>query len=232
MVLISCTKKAPELMEIAQTSLDQNQEDQAIDNLNYLLEKYPNDSLASLAQYKLATIYKSWKNDPKNLLKALNKTVNKYPDTPQAIQAKKEIQAFQDWIINNAETLRKRKMTTESIENLIYLVKNFPEHELASKAQYIIGDIYMNDLRDFEKALSEYRVVLNKYIGSKEEALAQFMIGYIYANVIKDFDLARKEYQVFLDKFPRHELHPSVKFEIDYLGKDINEIPALKHITS
>jgi len=27
-------------------------------------------------------------------------------------------------------------------------------------------------------------------------------------------------------------LHPSVKFEIDYLGKDINEIPALKHITS
>ena len=232
MMLVSCTKKAPELMEIAQASLDQNQEDQAIDNLNHLLEKYPNDSLASLAQYKLATIYKSWKNDPKNLLEALNKTVNKYPDTPQATQAKKEIQAFQDWIINNAETLRKRKMTTESIENLIYLVKNFPKHELASKAQYIIGDIYMNDLRDFEKALSEYRVVLNKYNGSKEEALAQFMIGYIYANVIKDFDLARKEYQIFLDKFPKHELHPSVKFEIEYLGKDINEIPALKHITS
>ena len=44
--------------------------------------------------------------------------------------------------------------------------------------------------------------------------------------------LPRKEYQIFLDKFPKHELHPSVKFEIDYLGKDINEIPALKHITS
>ena len=90
----------------------------------------------------------------------------------------------------------------------------------------------MNDLRDFEKALSEYRVVLKNYTGSKEEALAQFMIGYIYANVIRDFDLAKKEYQIFLDKFPKHELHPSVKFEIDYLGKDINEIPALKHITS
>ena len=219
-------------MELAQENLDQNQEDQAIDNLNYLLEKYPDDSLASLAQYKLATIYKSWKNDPKNLLYELNKTVTKYPESPQAIQARKEIQAFQDWIINNAETLRKRKMTSESIENLIYLVKNFPKHELAPKAQYIIGDIYMNDLRDFERALSEYRVVLSEYNGSKEEALAQFMIGYIYANVIKDFDLAKKEYQIFLDKFPKHELHPSVKFEIDYLGKDINEIPALKHITS
>ena len=54
MMLISCTKKAPELMELAQASLDQNQEDQAIENLNNLLEKYPDDSLASLAQYKLA----------------------------------------------------------------------------------------------------------------------------------------------------------------------------------
>ena len=161
MVLFSCTKKAPKLMEIAQVSLDQNQDDQAIDYLNDLLEKYPDDSLASLAQYKLATIYKSWKNDPKNLFDALKKTVTNYPGTPQANQAKKEIQAFQDWIINNAETLRKRKMTAESIENLIYLVKNFPKHELAPKAQYIIGDIYMNDLRDFEKALSEYRFVLN-----------------------------------------------------------------------
>ena len=231
-VFISCTKTAEELLELSENNLQNSKVDLAINDLEKLLKKHPNDSLASLAQYKLATIYKSWKNDPKNLLEALNKTVNKYPDTPQATQAKKEIQAFQDWIINNAETLRKRKMTTESIENLIYLVKNFPKHELASKAQYIIGDIYMNDLRDFEKALSEYRVVLNNYIGSKEEALAQFMIGYIYANVIKDFDLARKEYQIFLDKFPKHELHPSVKFEIDYLGKDINEIPALKHITS
>jgi len=147
-------------------------------------------------------------------------------------QAKKEKEAFQGWIINNAETLRKRKMTMESINNLDYLVKNFPNHELAPKAQYIVGDIYMNDLRDFEKALIEYRIVLTRYTGSKEEALAQFMIGYIYANVLKDFVSARKEYQVFLDNFPKHELYPSVKFEIDYLGKDINEIPALKHITS
>ena len=232
LIIASCTKNATDLMELAQVNLDQSQEDAAIENLNQLLTKYPNDSLASQAQYKLATIYKSWKNDPKSLLEALSKTVNKYPDTPQATQAKKEIQAFQDWIINNAETLRKRKMTNMSIDNLVYLVKNFPEHDLASKAQYIIGDIYMNDLRDFDKALNEYRAVLEKYNGSKEEALAQFMIGYIYANVIKDFELARKEYQIFLDKFPNHELHPSVKFEVEYLGKDINEIPALKHITS
>jgi outer membrane protein assembly factor BamD (BamD/ComL family) len=163
---------------------------------------------------------------------ALKKTVDNYPLSLQAKQASREIDAFQEWLINKAETLRKRKLTNESINNLLYLVKKYPNHELTSKGQYIIGDIYMNDLRDFNKALEEYRIVLSDYKGSKEEALAQFMIGYIYANVLKDFDKARSEYQVFLDRFPKHELFPSVKFEIDYLGKDINEIPALKHITS
>ena len=232
LLIIGCTKNPQELMQIAQSNLDQNEEDRAIKNLDLLISKFPEDSLAPLAQYKLVNIYKNWKHNPEMVYNALKKTIDNYPLTLQSKQASKELDSFQEWIINKAETLRKRKLTMESINNLLYLVKKYPNHELASKGQYIIGDIYMNDLRDFEKALEEYRIVLNDYQGSKEEALAQFMIGYIYANVLKDLDKARSEYQVFLDQFPKHELFPSVKFEIDYLGKDINEIPALKHITS
>jgi len=232
LLFIGCSKSAPELLDLAQSSLDQNEEDNAIKNLDLLIKKYPKDTLASLAQYKLVNIYKNWKHDPQMVSMALKNTIDNYPGSVQAKQASKELDAFPEWVINKSETLRKRKLTNESISNLIYIVKKYPDHELAPKAQYIIGDIYMNDLRDFEKALEEYKVVLNTYKGSKEEALAQFMTGYIYANVLKDFDKARREYQVFLDRFPKHELSPSVKFEIDYLGKDINEIPALKHITS
>ena len=232
LLIIGCSKNPPELIQIAQSNLDQNEEDRAIKNLDLLISKFPEDSLAPLAQYKLVNIYKNWKHNPEMVYNALKKTVDNYPLTLQSKQASKELNSFQEWIINKAETLRKRKLTMESINNLLYLVKKYPNHELASKGQYIIGDIYMNDLRDFEKALEEYRIVLYDYQGSKEEALAQFMIGYIYANVLKDLDKARSEYQVFLDQFPKHELFPSVKFEIDHLGKDINEIPALKHITS
>ena len=96
----------------------------------------------------------------------------------------------------------------------------------------MIGDIYMNDLRDFETAVKEYRKIVANYSGSKQEPHAQFMIGYIYANALNDFDKARFEYNEFLKRFPEHELSPSVKFEIEFLGKDINEIPTLKHITS
>ena len=62
LILVSCTKKAPELIQLAQNSLDQNQEDDAIKKLNKLLDDFPKDSLASFAQYKLASIYKNWKN--------------------------------------------------------------------------------------------------------------------------------------------------------------------------
>ena len=58
------------------------------------------------------------------------------------------------------------------------------------------------------------------------------MIGYIYANVLDDSENAQVEYNLFLQKYPDHELTPSVKFELDFLGKDINDIPQLKHITS
>ena len=43
---------------------------------------------------------------------------------------------------------------------------------------------------------------------------------------------AKIEYEEFLNRFPEHELSPSVKFEIEYLGKSVDEIPALKHITT
>ena len=153
LLIVSCSKNAPNLMELAQSSLDQNDEDSAIKNLDLLINKFPEDSLASLAQYKLVNIYKNWKHDPEMVSNALDKTVNNYPGTIQAKQAAKEIAGFPEWIINKAETLRKRKLTKESINNLSYMVTNYADNLLAAKAQYIIGDIYMNDLRDFEKAL-------------------------------------------------------------------------------
>ena len=138
LLVVSCSKNAPDLMRLAQSSLDQNEEDKAIENLELLINKFPEDSLASLAQYKLVNIYKNWKHDPKMVLDALNKTVKNYPGTIQAKQAAKEVAGFPEWIINKAETLRKRKLTKESINNLSYIGTNSGNNLLEAKAQYII----------------------------------------------------------------------------------------------
>ena len=95
-----------------------------------------------------------------------------------------------------------------------------------------LGDVYMNDFRDFTTAIQDYRNVIENYNGSSQEPHALFMIGYIYANVINDMKSAKLEYEKFIKRFSSHELAPSVRFELEYLGKGIDEIPALKHITS
>ena len=73
----------------------------------------------------------------------------------------------------------------------MYLIDNYQKNKLTPKGQYMLGDLYMNDFRDFEIAIQEYRKVINNHKGSLQEPHAQFMIGYIYANVLNDIDNAK-----------------------------------------
>ena len=134
-----------------------------------------------------------------------------------------------------AEVERNAKNIKASLECLDNLINHYPEHLLSPQAQYLMGDIYMNDLRDFDNAISSYTKVVENFSGSSHASKALFMIGYFYANPTygeTDLEKASSYYNLFLEKFPDHELTPSVQFEIDNLGRDINEIPVLKHITS
>ena len=137
-----------------------------------------------------------------------------------------------EYILNKSESLRKNNFTGAAVSRLIYVLKNFSDHKIASRAQYMLGDLYMNDLRNFSRAIEEYRKVIEKYSGSEQEPDALFMIGYIYANVLDDKNSAVSAYQSFIQQFPNHKYFSSVKFELEYLGKTVDEIPALKYITT
>jgi TolA-binding protein len=229
---ISCSKTPNQLFELSNENLEIDNIDQAIVNLDKIVKNYPKDSLASKAQYKIASIYLNWKNDLNNGFIQLQNTAINYNNSIQGEQAQSEIDQFPEYIINKAESLRKRKMLKEAVDHLMYMTDKYPVHELTPKAQYMLGDVYMNDFRDFSTAIQEYRKVLETYSGSSQEPHALFMIGYIYANILKDNRSAEVEYRAFMEQFPNHELYPSVKFELEFLGKSIEEIPALKHITT
>tara|TARA_S200000501_G_scaffold190210_1_gene179072 strand:- start:57853 stop:58590 length:738 start_codon:yes stop_codon:yes gene_type:complete len=231
-LLVSCSKKAPEYFQDAELNLDEDKIEIAIENLETLVKKFPKDSLAAVAQYKLAFIYLKLKNDLTNGLSALEKTIDNYENSVQGKEAQKELMQFPEWIFNQSETLRKNKKVKESLEHLVFLIDNYKNHIVSSKGQYLIGDIYMNDLRDFPTAIQELRKVSENYKDSSQEPHARFMIGYIFANYLNDYESAKIEYELFLNLFPSHELVPSVEFELKYLGKNINEIPALKHIST
>ena len=92
--------------------------------------------------------------------------------------------------------------------------------------------IYMNNMKDFQSAITAYRKVVELHQGSGMDANAQFLIGFIFANYINDLDNAKIEYSRFLEQYPDHNLVKDVNFELQYLGKDINQIPVLKKVAS
>ena len=82
----------------------------------------------------------------------------------------------------------------------------------------------------FNDAVKVYRQIAEKYPKSRQGANSQFMVGYIYANHLKDLEQARIELNRFLDKFSAVSdsgLIAGAKFELQFLGKDISEIPTL-----
>ena len=227
-----CGKSPIEIMRNGQEHLLNGKYDLALKSFQIVFEKHPQNSLVDSAGYQIARVYLDYLKDYDNGYKTLNSLWNNYPDSKYGIRSREELRLFPDWLFTTAEAERDAKDINGSVETLDYLVNKFPSHEIASKAQYLIGDMYMNDQRNFELAIDSYRKIIQDFPGSKQEPHAQFMIGYIYANVLDDSENARLEYNLFLEKYPDHELTPSVKFELDFIGKDINDIPQLKHITS
>ena len=67
-----------------------------------------------------------------------------------------------------AEVERNAKNIKASLECLDNLINHYPEHLLSPQAQYLMGDIYMNDLRDFDNAISSYTKVVENFSGSSQ----------------------------------------------------------------
>lgn len=100
------------------------------------------------------------------------------------------------------------------------------EEEYYSKAQ----ENYAN--QKFELAVENFKGIAENYAEGKRHAEALFMLGFINANDIKDFEEAKKYYSIFVETYPQHELADDAQYELDNLGKDINDLPIFQDATS
>ncbi|NQU04780.1 MAG: tetratricopeptide repeat protein [Calditrichaeota bacterium] len=102
-----------------------------------------------------------------------------------------------------------------------------PAKVLFSQAQELQQAEKYND------AIKTYKQIAAKYKESRLAANSQFMIGYIYANHLKDMEQAKIEFTRFLDNYSESAdsgLIVGAKFELEYLGKSIEEIPILSSV--
>jgi len=227
LLIFSCGNSPEKLLEKGDKQIVNSEIENAILSYQKIIDKFPDDSLAQTAQYNIAWIELDNKNDYSEGFELLNEIADKYPETEIGKSASEDIQKFPKWLMSKSSELRSDTTVNEAIRTIDYLISEFNDHPIIPEALYLKGNIYLNDKKDFYRALNTYQEIVHKYKGSSFEPLSQFMIGYIYANIQTDIPKAKVAYQTFLQNYPEHELAPSVQFELEYLGKQINNIDEL-----
>ena len=127
------------------------------------------------------------------------------------------------------QLLRDNGKIEESL--IIYKLLIEQNFEKSLECQFTIGTIYDHNLKDYKNAIIEYRKVVENYPESTYVPSSMFQIGYIYSNYLGDYKNGQIEFTKFIEKFPNHDLAPSAKFELKNMGKELKDIPSLKHIT-
>ena len=89
-------------------------------------------------------------------------------------------------------------------------------------------DLYSHEA--LEDAIVAYSKQLEAYPDGEHSSKALFMIGFIHANYTKKLEEAKNYYNVFIEKYPDDALVNSAKYELENLGKDINELPIFKDL--
>ena len=87
---------------------------------------------------------------------------------------------------------------------------------------------------DYAAAVMKYEQLVAKHSKSSFAPQAQFMIGFIYANELDELDKAKVAYEVFLENYASKSdsgMVASARWELDNLGKDIDEIEDLSIIS-
>ncbi len=103
------------------------------------------------------------------------------------------------------------------------ILKEYPEGRYGSWARFALAESYRFKNQPRE-ALDNYKIFIDRYSDMQPGALSLFLVGYIYGNNLHLYDSAKIYYERFLVKYPGHELIPSVKLELESLGKSPQQV--------
>lgn len=100
------------------------------------------------------------------------------------------------------------------------------ENKLSEKDYFDQAQQYMGQ-ENWQKAEENFARITNDFPNGVYAAKSLFMVGYINANHLKDLDRAKEFYNSFISKFPDHDLADDAKYELENLGKPVEELPFL-----
>ncbi len=125
---------------------------------------------------------------------------------------------------NQALDYQQNEDFERAAEIFMTLYKRYPGGIHGAESLFQAANLQANQLKQFSRAIETYQRLIQAFPSSNYNEQSLFMIAYVYANEIKNFPKAEEIYNEFLEKYPNHELTSSVKWELDNLGTDINDI--------
>ncbi len=102
------------------------------------------------------------------------------------------------------------------------IIKDYPQGRYGGWARFALAESFRFKNQPRE-ALDNYKLFHEQYSQMQPAALSLFLTGYIYNNNLQMFDSAKYYYEKFLLQFPNHDLIPTVKYELESLGKSPQE---------
>lgn len=205
---------AQELFQIGQTAENEGSSGRAAKAYRALVRKYPNDTLAPGAAYKLAQMYER-SGDYLKAAEAYRLIVEKYPRSPnfnEAIEAQFRIgeMYLQGKKIKLLGIPLKSSMES-AVQIFAAIVRTAPYGKYTARAQFGIG-LANEKQGENAAAVTAYQAVVEKFPDDPVAVDAQYQIGYLWFNTtrkgVRDAKAvanARIGFQDFLFRYPKSE---------------------------
>jgi len=188
-----------------------------------IVEGYPDYPFHEESLFRLGNLLLFEKLDYKKVCHVYQKLLQKYPQSKWVTVARERIELIKNNLahplaLNNyilAERYFEQGKYEKSIESLLNIVKEYPESDLSSWALYFLGDIYNFKLKDYGKAIAEYRNLIQKFPRHRFVANAQFKIAEC-CRKMEEWQEAIEVYKKFIQDYSQYGYADYAQF---YMGQ-------------
>jgi len=189
---------------------------QAIASYRTLVRDYPIAPTAPAAQLRLGELYASLGNS-KRAFDSYQKLLENYPQAREFDRAVEAQVAIADAQMDSRRYDRAAEMYTS-------ILATAPFAKFAPAVQFKLGQAYENQ-KEYEKAITAYQVVLDRYPSSSVAADALYQIGYVQFTEAegRSQDLsaaidAKNTFEEFLIEFPKNEKAAQARENLDTMS--------------
>ena len=165
-LLLSCSsekKSEQQLYDQAQVYSEKGNFNHAIEIYKRILKLYPQSPNSYRASFLMGLLYSQDLKDDKKANPIFQEFLEKYPNG-------------EELLYNEAQSLSEKGDFTWAIKIYEQILKVYPKSPYSCRAQFLIGFVYSENLKDYDKAKEVYVKVIDKYPDCDLADDAKFML--------------------------------------------------------